>query len=290
MGTAPRSAEVTAVVVNYNSGERLQKLLKRLSEEVGAVVVVDNASSDGSASGPSLPSVSTIHNESNAGFAAAANKGAAKATSSWILFINPDVHPSAGQVAELVDGVDGSTAVVAPLQVDGPGGPLQESGGYRPGLGRFLLWSVIPGSMHGKLGPWLAPPFPTADTDIPWVSGAMMAVRREVFETAGGFDERFFLFLEDVDLCRRIGTLGHRVVLRGSIRVQHEVGQGDPARRRGAMGHYVESLGIMFNDWRRKVLALTLLLGFGIRSTLAAEPARSSARAALRPSAKLLLG
>ncbi|MEX0833642.1 MAG: glycosyltransferase family 2 protein [Actinomycetota bacterium] len=290
MGTSPPVADVTAVVVNFNSGERLQKLLSLLSEEVIAVVVVDNASSDGSAATPDSPSVKTIRNESNEGFAAAANRGAARASSSWILFVNADVHTRAGQVAALVEGLDGSTAVVAPLQIDGRGEPLQESGGYRPGLGRFLLWSVLPGSMHGRFGPWLAAPFPIADTGLPWVSGAMIAVRRDVFESTGGFDERFFLFLEDVDLCRRIGTLGYRVVLRGSIRVRHEVGQGDPARRQDAMSHYVESLGILFNGWRRRALGLILLLGFGIRSILSSEPARSSARAAIGPSTKLLFG
>lgn len=281
--------DATAVVVNFNSGDRLGRLLDSLEGEVGTVVVVDNASSDGSLdAAEGRTSVEALRNDTNAGFAAAANRGAVGARGTWIVFVNPDAHPLPGQVDALIENVPPDVAVIAPLQMNANGRPLAETGGYDPSLPRFLLWSVIPTRFHGRRGPWIAPPFPRGDVELDWVSGAMMAVRREVFERLGGFDERFFLYQEDVDLGRRARAAGYRVVCRASVRVEHEVAQGDPVRRSEEAQRFVESLGLQFHGWRRRVLGIALLVGFGLRSITGSPGGRAAAGAGLSPGLSLI--
>src|SRR5947209_14392927 len=104
-GATPRP-NAHAVIVNYNSGSRLGPLLDVLENEVGSIAVVDNASSDDSIGpGEGRRTVTIIRNDTNRGFAAAANQGAASGTADWLLFVNPDTHLEAGQVTDLLSGV-----------------------------------------------------------------------------------------------------------------------------------------------------------------------------------------
>lgn len=276
--------DASVVIVNYNSGDRLGRLLDALTDAAHDVCVVDNASRDGSARSAVRDGVRLIPNPRNVGFAGAANAGAQEAAGAWILFLNPDVHPAPGDLDALLREIPADAGAVAPLQVDERGHPRPESGGHAPSLARFSAWAVIPRRWRGDRGPWLAPPFPADDVDLDWISGAALAVRREDFESLGGFDERFFLYQEDVDLCERLRERGRRVVCRGTVRIFHELADGDARRRAEGMASFVTSLGMEFSGWRRRVLGLVLLVGFGIR----AVAGRADARAAIAPSRALL--
>jgi N-acetylglucosaminyl-diphospho-decaprenol L-rhamnosyltransferase len=284
---------ISAIIVNFESGNRLRSLVDTLLADGIPLVIVDNASTDQSLAmlprSPSQP-MRVIRNEKNLGFAVAANQGAAEAEGEWLIFVNPDVHPEPGLAPNIIRNLHDSVAIAAPLQVDATRTPIPESGGYRPSLARFAAWAVLPTGLRGRNGPWLAPPFPHGDVSVAWVSGAMLAVRREVFSEIGGFDERFFLFQEDVNLCERAWVAGHRVMLRGGIRVFHEVGQsGDGARDTIRGRAFVAALGTQWKGWRRRILGAILLLGFGLRAGFGSDR-RNVARAALRPSAGLLFG
>ena len=269
------------MIVNYNSGDRLGPLLDVLEREVEGIVVVDNASSDGSLSGALGRTGTTIvRNESNRGFAAAVNQGASGATGGWLVLVNPDAHVRQGDVTRLLEDVPQRIAAVAPLQVSETGEPLPETGGYDPSLRRYLMWAVVPSRYHGRMGPWMAPPFPTGDVEVDWVSGALLAIRRSVFEELGGLDERFFLYHEDIDFARRARRAGYRIMCRGGIRLHHEVAHGDPDRRVVAGLRSIDSLSLDFTGWRRRALGLVLALGFGLRAILGSGTQRAWARAA----------
>jgi len=290
---ATRAAnDATAVLVNHNSGARLASLFEVLLPEVRGAVVVDNASTDGSLQATAkLPGVSVVRNAGNRGFAAAANQGAAGVKSTWLLFVNPDIHLLAGQITALLDGVPDDVAVVAPLQVDEHDTPRSETGGYEPSLSRYLVWAVVPVRFHRKLGPWLAPPFPTRDTELDWASGALLGVRREVFERLGGLDEKFFLYHEDIEFARRVRAAGHRVLVRPAVRLHHEVSHGDPSRRVNAGLRSTESLALDFPPgWRRRALGLVLGLGYGLRALLARGTTQAVARATLLHCRTLIAG
>jgi N-acetylglucosaminyl-diphospho-decaprenol L-rhamnosyltransferase len=288
--TDPDAGGVTAVIVNYNSGVRLGPLIETLAPEVRSVVVVDNASADGSADAvEGRGDVTVIQNDANRGFAAAANQGAAEATTEWVVFVNPDIHLRPGDVTALLAGLQADVAAVAPLQVDESGTPKPETGGYRPTLARYLMWALVPVRFHRRMGPWLAPPWPKRDVDVDWVSGALLGIRRSVFEQLGRFDERFFLYHEDVDFGTRARRAGYRVLCRPAVRLHHEVAHGDPKRRVASGLRSVESLALAFPGWRRRALGMILVVGFGLRAVMGSGTGRDLARAAL-PHARALVG
>jgi GT2 family glycosyltransferase len=289
--TGTSTSRCTAVVVNYNSGNRLVALLDALLSQVESVVIVDNDSVDGSADmAEGSDRVRVVRNRDNRGFAVAANQGAALSHGEWVAFVNPDAHVGPGDVTALLAGLPPDVAAVAPLQVDDRGKPMPETGGFRPTLPRYLVWALIPVRFHRRFGPWLAPPWPTIDTELDWVSGALLAARRNVFMELGGFDQRFFLYHEDVDFGTRARAAGYRILCRPSVRLHHEVAHGDPNRRVASGLRSIESLALAFTGWRRRILGMILLLGYGLRSVWGSEVGRQLARTALPHCRELIAG
>ncbi len=282
---------MTAVIVNYNSGSRLGPLLDVVAPEVDAMIIVDNASVDGSADAiVGRERVRVVRNADNRGFAAAANQGAALAKGTWVLFMNPDAHLRSGDVTTLLGDVPSDVAAVAPLQVDEEGHPMPETGGHRPTLLRYLVWALVPVRFHRRFGPWLAPPWPERDQELDWLSGALLGIRRQVFEDLDGFDERFFLYHEDVDFGTRARAAGYRILCRPRVRLHHEVAHGDPTRRVASGLRSIESLALAFTGWRRRALGLILLAGYGLRATMGSGVGRDLARAALPHCRELMAG
>lgn len=279
------------MLVNYNSGPRIGPLLDLLEPEVSHVVVVDNASVDGSlAAAEGRQHVTVVRNSQNRGFAAAANQGAAASMGEWLLFVNPDVALRPGQVTALLSEVPPSVGAVAPLQVDERDRPRPETGGYQPTLRRYLVWALVPVRFHRRSGPWLAPPYPAGDVPLDWVSGALLGIPRGLFERLGGFDETFFLYHEDVDLGRRIREAGQGVLCRGGIRLHHEVAHGDPDRRVASGLRSIESLALAFpGGWRRRAIGLVLGMGYSLRAMFGSGTGQALARAAL-PHCRTLIG
>ncbi len=220
-------AAVTVVIVSYNAAVQLPRCLDSLARQTvfpSEVIVVDNASSDGSAeiaeSHPLAPKV--IRSEWNLGFAAANNLAARRARGAWIALLNPDAYPDPDWLAALCDatarhpGVDafGSTQVDAqdPSRLDGVGDGYFFAGlPYRAGFGRRLRTEPKEGEVFG-----------------PCAAAALW--RKSRFLELGGFEERFFCYGEDVDLAFRHRLMGGRAVQVGSAKVRHE-GSGISGRR-----------------------------------------------------------
>jgi GT2 family glycosyltransferase len=283
--------DATAVVVNHDDGAKLADRLDLLTSELEHVVVVDNASTDGSErAAEEREGVTLLRNEANLGFATAVNRGATLAEGAWIVLVNPDAFVRPGDIAALLEGLPDDVAVVAPLQVDERGTPKAETGGYDPTLLRYLVWAVLPTRLHGRWGPWLADPPQHGDTEVDWVSGALMGIRRRVFEQTGGLDERFFLYHEDVQLGRTVRRAGYRVLCRPSVRLVHEVSHGDPDRRIRQALLGLDSLAIDFDGWRRRALGLVLGLGFGLRALFASGTTNRLGRAALPSCGAMIAG
>ena len=290
-GGAVDRLDGTAVVINHDDGPRLGPLLDLLTDEVERIVVVDNASSDGSErQAQDRPRVTLLRNDRNLGFAAAVNQGAGLAQGSWLVLVNPDAHLQPGDIARLVDGLPGDVAAAAPLQVDEHRVAKPESGGYDPTVLRYLLWAVLPVRFHGRFGPWLAKPSGEGDVAMDWVSGALLAIRRDAFERVGRLDDRFFLYHEDVELGRRLRRAGYRVVLRQSQLLYHEVADGEHDRRIRQALLGLDSVAIDFEGWRRPFLGAALTLGFSLRAVAASGTSRTLARAALPSCLRMILG
>ncbi|MGY1618362.1 glycosyltransferase family 2 protein [Geodermatophilus sp. SYSU D00691] len=212
--------EIDLVVVNWNTGGYLAECLRSVHASagrvgLGRVVVVDNASRDDSLARarPELdrPTSVVVRNPHNAGFAAACNQGARLGRAPLICFLNPDARvldSTLARVVEFFRTPAARTVGICGAQVLDETGRPDISGGPFP-TPRLLLGQVTGLS---RVLPSLFPPkhvrHRVATGPMDHVIGAFLVVRRDLFEQLGGFDERYFVYYEEVDLCLRARWLG----------------------------------------------------------------------------------
>ncbi len=245
--TAP--ARWAAVVVNYEAGPALRDCVESLLADTSAgppeVVVVDNGSRDGSAAWlrEGCPDVPIVVPDANLGYGRAANLGIAATHAPIVAVMNPDAVVAPGTAGAVVTRfeVDGRLAAVGP-QLRNPDGTRYPSARSAPSLGdaigHAVLGTVAPDNRFTRSYRQLDAD-PTRARDVEWISGAAMWLRRDALDRVGGWDERFFLFFEDVDLCRRLGADGWRISYEPGGTVTHVVG-GSRARRpvRSVLEHH----------------------------------------------------
>ena len=229
--SAPGTARVAVVTVNYNSGRHLTSFLESVpsaSQAPVALVVVDNASSDGPAARRSVEAHggTFVQLDDNLGYGGAVNQAVRQlpAEIEWVLVSNPDVVLSVGVVDALVAAADAEPRVgsVGPavLEQDGTVYPsARRVPSLRTGLGHAVFANVWPGN------PWTRAYHDDDSHDhtrtAGWLSGSCLLVRRSLFDDLGGFDERFFMYFEDVDLGHRIGRAGHVNLYLPEVSVVH---------------------------------------------------------------------
>ncbi|MEP4379677.1 MAG: glycosyltransferase family 2 protein [Alphaproteobacteria bacterium] len=235
------SASVTVIIVNFNAGEHLRRCvaaLKAQSYTDFSVVLVDNASSDRSldlarAEIGDDTRFSISQPQSNLGFAAGNNRGAANTQSRWIATLNPDAFPAADWLETLVGATKrhpdiamfGSTQVMAndPAKLDGAGDRYFVAG---------IPWRD---RSRARLDNARKQGHDTFETFSPCAAAALY--RSNAFRDAGGFDENFFCYVEDVDLAFRMRRRGHRC-LQVIDALVHHVGGGAGGGRRSDFARY----------------------------------------------------
>ena len=210
--TDVRHPHTSAIVVNHNGGEDLVRCARSvLTQSCDAeVIVVDNASQDGSAEyvQRELPDVRVVASPGNDGFAGGANRGAAAARGDILLFLNPDVELTPGCIAALTAALARGTAgVVAPAVRHTSQGTTE----------------------YGGTVDLLADPVGLTRSGRPlYVPGCALAITRRLFEALGGFDASFFMFCEDLDLCWRALLTGRDVEVLASALALHRGGGSTP--------------------------------------------------------------
>jgi N-acetylglucosaminyl-diphospho-decaprenol L-rhamnosyltransferase len=210
---------LSVVVVTYDSSAAVTAALPSLIAQLGAsdeLVVVDNASSDDTVAvvRALAPAATLLRTERNAGFAAAANAGAAVARGDLLVFLNPDATPAPGFIEAIAApyGVDrGWTAWMGLVTSDG-GRVVNTNGGVVHFTG--IAWAGNAGT------PALGTPMGPHETAF--LSGACLAVARATWDRFGGFSEPFFMYHEDVDLSLRMRLAGGRLGVEPSARVDHD--------------------------------------------------------------------
>jgi N-acetylglucosaminyl-diphospho-decaprenol L-rhamnosyltransferase len=234
------------VIVSFNVREDLARALGSLFASPPAIaheiVVVDNGSSDGSLEmvRSRWPSVRAIDAGGNLGFSKANNLGIRETRSEWVLLLNGDTEVPEGAIDALVEELRAhpEAAVAGPRLVDGAGRPEISFGRM---IGPFNeLRQKVKGRLYdARWGPVRrrVEQSVRVSTEVDWVSGACLLVRRSDAEAVGLFDERFFLYTEDVDFCASIRGLGRRVRFVGTVEVRHLRGRSrahDPSASRAA--------------------------------------------------------
>ncbi|MGV7034286.1 glycosyltransferase family 2 protein [Methylobacterium symbioticum] len=265
-------SDLDIVIVNWNGGGLVRACLASLAAAEAAlgdalalrVVVVDNGSTDGSADG--LPALahgpSVVRAGANLGFARACNRGAAEGRAGAILFLNPDTRVSADslRIAHTALMTEPATGIVGARQVAGDGA-VERSCARAPTasslIGQALRLDrlgLVPSHFmtewdHGE------------DRAVDQVMGAFLMIRRDLFARLGGFDPRFFVYYEDVDLCLRARAAGFAVRHVAGALIRHE-GQGTTRQAKAHRLFYILRSGVLYagkHHGRATALALLAL-------------------------------
>lgn len=239
----PAALSLSAVIVNYNAGALIVDCIREALVQCDEVVVVDNASSDTSLellerAFACNTGLLVVRNSSNLGFATACNIGAAHATSTHLLFLNPDSLLDPRAAARLVDALesDARVGMVGGLLVNPDG--TEQGGGRRAvptpwrsfvrafGLSRFeRRWPKLFFDFHLH-----KQPLPKRPVEVEAISGSCMLVRKSTLEEIGRWDEGYFLHCEDLDLCMRLTRAGKKILFVPNARILHHKGVSSRAR------------------------------------------------------------
>jgi GT2 family glycosyltransferase len=235
--------ELSVILVSHNDRVHLDRCLRGLREESlpveTEIIVVDNSSSDGS---PEMvrklfPEITLLENEENVGFGKANNRGIAEASGEYLLFLNADTSVEAEALRCLLEGIRKrpGTGAVGPALLSG-------ADAYQVSFGRTVdffsevfqkgFWNLYwPHRLKHDL----------TEREVGWLSAACLLVRRTALDEAGHFDEGFFLYFEDIDLCYRIRRKGWRLVFLPQAKVGHLGGTSTSTAKRFSRYHYRRS-------------------------------------------------
>lgn len=233
------SQRLVIVIVNWNAGRQLQDCLDsvkfsaaHLAPEqcLAGVVVVDNASTDGSADALQLPGLplQVLHNTSNCGFAAACNQGAAASPpADLLLFLNPDTrlfdHSLVLPLQRLAEPARQHTGIVGIQMVD-EAGQVARSCARFPTAAHFAWQALGLDRLRPQLAHAMREWDHDSDREVDQVIGAFFMIRRPLFDQLGGFDERFFVYFEEVDLALRAAQAGWRSLFLADASSFHQGG------------------------------------------------------------------
>ncbi|MBN1889222.1 MAG: glycosyltransferase family 2 protein [Thermoflexales bacterium] len=230
------SIELSVVIVSWNVRDLLRRCVQSIFKfQVSSfkleVIVVDNASSDGSAEmvRSEFPQVRLVANGTNRGFTGGNNDGLAIARGRYVMLLNPDTQVLDDALATLVTYADAHPQIGAlGPQLIYPDGSIQSSRRRFPSLCTALFESTWLQSLAppGLLKAYYALDLPDDQAaEVDWLMGAALLVRREVVEQVGVLDEGFFMYSEELDWCKRIKDAGWQIVYLPEARVIHHEGK-----------------------------------------------------------------
>jgi GT2 family glycosyltransferase len=240
----PPAPRVSVIIVSWNTRELLRSSVASVvsSPLVQETFVVDNSSSDGSVEmvRAEFPQAMVIVNDANVGFGRANNVALGRALGEYVLLLNPDAQLEDGALERLTEALDRepAAAVVGPLVVD-DAGAVQSTRRRFPTEPTLFVESTPLQSLLPSTHAWLRDYYVLDRSDnesqeVDWLVGACLLVRRSAIERVGGFDERFFMYFEETDWCRRFRQAGWSIRFEPTAVARHLGGQSSdqvPARR-----------------------------------------------------------
>lgn len=279
---------VSIIIVNWNAGSQLRECVDSVIQHggplAGQIVVVDNGSNDGSeAAVEGLPGVTLIRAGMNLGFAKACNLGAARAQGDLLLFLNPDTRLFPDTLMKVTDYMQrpGNAMVgICGIRL------VDERGNISTSAARFPTLRVFAGKILG-----LTKVFPTAfpahlmnpselleDRPVDQVIGAFFLIRKSVFDFCDGFDERFFVYFEEVDLALRAHKHGYSSYFLSGVSAFHKGGGCSEAVKSDRLFYSLRSriLYAQKHLSRRDLFVLIFLTGLEFPLRLAQSLMRAS--------------
>lgn len=250
--------KLSIILVNWNTKDLTRDALVSIFDQTKniefEVIVVDNNSGDGSVEmiKKEFSQVILIENKENRGFGKANNQGLAAARGEYLMFLNTDVKVLNGAINTLVDYLDKNSSVmmVGPrlLNADMSFQHACRRNLPNPLNSFFHLFGLVKIFKHNEIinsyKQFTADPEVTGPVEA--ISGAAMLFRRQVYEEIGGFDERFFMYGEDLDFCKRIFDKGWGVVYVSNAKIIHFGGQSSKKRKVQSLRNFYEAMWIYY--------------------------------------------
>lgn len=217
---------ISVIIISYNSENFIENCLSSLSKNLPSkseVIVLDNASSDSTVEKLKkfIPQIKLIKSKENLGFAKGCSKAAKKAKGKYLFFLNPDTEINSPVLEELVEfyGNHPNAGIVAPKLIM-PDGTVQPSVKKLPTIWRAFQEYIL--GIKNSYSQYI--PERNNPQAVEMVYGAAILIKKDLFEKLKGFDEKFFLYYEDADLCRRVHEMGKKVYYYPQVSVKHMVG------------------------------------------------------------------
>jgi GT2 family glycosyltransferase len=292
--TGPDAPSLSVVIVTYHVPNLLQRCLDALAKAdapFGVQTIVIDAGSDGN--GARLrrtePGVVVIEAPENPGFGAACNLGVRRATGRWILFLNPDTEvPRDGLVRAVAAlNADPTVGIVGPKLVRADGSlDLSARRSFPTPASALFHFLRLPGLLPGnqRFGAYnLTHIDPDVESDVDAVAGSFMLVRRDALEATGLFDETYWMYGEDLDLCLRVRQAGWRARYVPSVVVTHLKGQS--SRRRPLRCTYEFYRAMMIFHWKHRARDASPAVNAAVSAGIVLLGAVAIVRDRLRPSA-----
>ncbi len=277
--------DLSIIILNWNTRDLLAQCIDAIGQHIGSltheIVVVDNASTDGSQAMllSRYPQVRLIQNAGNVGFAAGNNRGMRESSGRYVLLLNTDAFITEGALQAMLQLADAQPkAGLVGAHLRNADGSFQASFTPFPTLWReFLILSGTGRMLHGANFPSAGPEVEPGPQMVDYVEGAALLVRREAFEQAGGLDEGFFMYAEEVDWCFSLRKAGWQVWYQPAARIIH-LGGGSSKTRRTAREADLYRSRVRFFRKHYGTAAATGLKGLIYGSVLAKQAAHGALR------------
>ncbi len=250
------------IILTYNSSKYIEHLLESLQrynpeikEKKLGIIIADNGSKDDTVEkAKKFKFAKVIENEGNFGFAKGNNLAAKKANGEFLIFLNPDTKFVSGDIFDLLKEFENPKVGIVGGEILNFKGEREFSAGKTYTLPRVLLLSL---GLEERVGVRFSP---NKRQEVDHVTGAFLAIRADLFEKLNGFDEHYFMYIEDSDLCFRAKKLGYKVIFSTSATIQH-LGQGSSNRKFAVVNIYK---GLLYFHKKR----MSKLSYFGVLSAL----------------------
>lgn len=264
----PDLPDLSVAIINWKTPHETLACVRSVQETAEGldleILIIDNASGDGSAEllRQGLPRLRLIENPENWGFARAANQATRETTAPFLLLLNPDVRAHPGALRALLDYArDHPRAGIMGPRLRWPDGRVQYSCRRFPtpwaALFRGTPLAKIFRNNRFSRNYLMADWDHTTPRTVDWLAGAVLLLRRAAVEALGGFDEGFFMYCEDVDLCYRAGQAGWEVHYVPPAVFQHSVGKSSDHAQAAMIRHHHES---MYRYWKKHLKPRTFWL------------------------------
>ncbi|MFQ3549060.1 MAG: glycosyltransferase family 2 protein [Armatimonadota bacterium] len=229
--------KLTISIVNWNTKDELENCLNSILNQKCNfefdIIVVDNASTDGSVEmllDCFSDKIKLIKNNQNLGFGKAHNQSINQSESEFILLLNPDCYLISEDVLQkIINYIDSDSGIgILGPKIINPNGSLQYSARRFP----IMLAGIFRHTIFGKLFPnnryvkeYLMTDWKHDEVrEVDWLSGAAMLLRKDMLDKIGYLDERFFMYCEDIDICKRAHLFGWKVVYNPRVELEHRIG------------------------------------------------------------------